>query len=110
MKFIEVLPHFLAGKKIKRYGGIADVVKGIGAIFYKEDFESNNWEIVEEPKPKKKVWQWRVLKRHAHGYCWEVDNRLLTEDEAKEIFRLSYGGGCYAMIEKHGDPIEVDAE
>ena len=60
----------------------------------------NKFYIYEEPKPKKKVWQWRFKKYQG----WQIDHYLYDEAEAKIAYEQ------FEQFEKHGEAIEVDSE
>lgn len=56
-----------------------------------------NWDIFEETKKKKQVWQWRCLKQG----MWCLSDRLYTEEEALKWYQQ-------ILHEKHAGPWEVD--
>jgi hypothetical protein len=101
----EAMQALLDGKKIRginwpedhvveldEYGFLRD---RLGHFLNKELIES--FEIYEQPKPKKEVWQWRF--RDGVLQNWNVDHELRTESEAASVYKVDH--------EKHAGPFEV---
>lgn len=106
----EFMEHALAGKKLRHNTWIGSrhiyldlqICKFFekSSLFYPTI--DDNWELYEEPKKKKQVWQWRSITESSKE--WVVYTRLLTEDEAERVFKNKFGN----RYEKHAGPFEVD--
>lgn len=63
------------------------------------------YELYEEPKPKKKVWQWRAQRKSMSGTVennFLVLDYLMTEEEAKTCT------ANFENVQKHAGPFEVE--
>jgi len=108
MKFEEILPHLRAGKKVRRKMWKEHIqsidLTDDSRLLFKIDTLKDDWEVIEEPKPKKKkVKLYAYISKDILRYknCLYDINFIASKD---------YGSSAFIAVPELDQEIEVTEE